>query len=137
MAATSVFKKGSEEYIDSKCDICAKQKNKDEMAEYYCHDCQKHMCTSCLGTHNLFLDDHKVVKGKVDDKDVLTEKCGKHSDEWITFYCRKHDELICRTCKLLDHRSVIFNHHTITTYKSCCFYSSTHFNYSILNEICF
>ena len=113
MATASVYMKGSDDYIDAKCDICAKQ-NTEEIADCYCYNCLKHMCASCLGIHNHVHDDHNVVKGKLDDKDVLTEKCGKHSDELITVYCRKRDELLCRTCQLLDHRSVMLFHYSIT-----------------------
>ena len=122
MASASFFQKGSDEYTDAKCVVCEKQKNKQVIADYYCHDCQKHMCTSCLGMHNYFNDNHKVVKGKVDDKDVLTEKCGKHSDEFITVYCRQHDALLCRQCQLLEHRSVVLHKQKVSTFSKILFF---------------
>ena len=78
------------------------------IADFYCYDCVKHFCSTCLGSHNEFNDYDHVVKGKVEDKDILTEKCGKHFDEFITVYCRQHDVLLCRLCQHQDHRSVNF-----------------------------
>ena len=99
---------GSDEYIDINCTICAKR-NKVVIADFYCFDCVKHMCSDCLGPHNDYNDYHNVIKGKVEDKDILTEKCGKHHDEFITVFCCQHDVLLCRQCHHQDHRSVLFH----------------------------
>lgn len=101
MATKRTLDTGTGKCRDVKCSICAKRKRVTN-AEYYCHDCRKHLCTSCFGTHNELNENHKVVQGLGKDKDVITEKCEKH-EELITFYCRQHKDVLCKKC-CLDHK---------------------------------
>ena len=60
------------------CSVCSKH------AQSHCVDCNKSLCQSCLGSHNTFTKDHKVVDaGEFQSGQVSTEGrlCAVHEEQ--------------------------------------------------------
>ena len=94
----------SEEYIEFPCTVC-ESKGKLKKAGHFCFECVKFMCDNCLSLHKDFGDKHKVLPlNDATIQNIVTERCVKHPGEVITFFCRKHDALLCNTCERNDHR---------------------------------
>ncbi|XP_053390579.1 uncharacterized protein LOC128553454 [Mercenaria mercenaria] len=111
----SSVSKGSEEDFNQECDPCFSD-GQHEDAHGYCVDCKEYLCKRCLEFHqrtNAF-NHHQLL-----DKDnmgfyetastttsqVCTEKCTKHTDEVIKFFCPEHKALGCHDCMIMDHRT--------------------------------
>ncbi|KAL3887886.1 hypothetical protein ACJMK2_000275 [Sinanodonta woodiana] len=94
------------------CDICRKW-NRETSAKSFCKDCKRFLCTLCKEHHNETLSciSHDVVDLSTDyDTSIripslsTIEKCLKHLNKNIEFYCIDHNLLCCNTCGFLEHR---------------------------------
>ncbi|KAL3891956.1 hypothetical protein ACJMK2_004198 [Sinanodonta woodiana] len=94
------------------CDQCIKQ-GKELLATYFCKDCDRSMCMSCMQFHDGFpsLGRHYIIS--VSDgaqscfvtPDMSTiATCNKHSKKRIKFFCGDHETPCCNTCVILEHR---------------------------------
>ncbi|XP_045184601.2 uncharacterized protein LOC123542702 [Mercenaria mercenaria] len=74
-----------------------------------CRECEENMCNTCFRHHlkGKFCRDHVLTDFKtsffIQEKAVNVEKCTKHTDETIKFYCRKHDMVGCGECMIPAH----------------------------------
>ncbi|KAL3887937.1 hypothetical protein ACJMK2_000322 [Sinanodonta woodiana] len=103
----------SEETFDEKfCDFCVKW-NRETSAKSFCKDCKRLMCTLCKEYHNETLSDisHNVIDLSIVYNISIRipslstiEKCIKHLNKNIEFFCMDHSSLCCNTCGFLEHR---------------------------------
>lgn len=134
MATGEQVESWSEEYIDYQCCIC-KTNSKVISASDYCFDCQKYLCSACLSVHNTFSDKHNVLEvTEVNFQKILTERCDKHPDELIKYYCREHEALLCNTCGLLDHKKCEDLKHIIDSAEELCDDHNIHVNPKVLRS---
>lgn len=92
------------------CAACLRDNDNVE-AKHWCCDCAEALCEDCGKVHkkSRFTTSHKLIRLR----DVKNTKsflmatsflCDLHSDLRVTFYCNRHDQLICQTCLLQTHK---------------------------------
>ncbi|WAR04384.1 TRI33-like protein [Mya arenaria] len=96
-----------DEIHDFSCSVC-KDDNLNIEAEYFCGDCSKYYCDTCLTFHAKLLKHHVVLGRKdvdmwVGQGDALVA-CALHPPKVIELLCEDHDELCCHLCVSLNHR---------------------------------
>ncbi|XP_053398348.1 transcription intermediary factor 1-beta-like [Mercenaria mercenaria] len=77
-------------------------------ADGLCQECKEYMCRTCFHHHlkakycraHVLLDLSEAEHTNTSREDV--EKCEKHKNETVRFYCRKHDQVGCGDCMLFD-----------------------------------
>ncbi|XP_071795869.1 uncharacterized protein [Asterias amurensis] len=88
-----------------------------------CVDCEANFCKTCLEYHaKIKLNrHHRVVnaagssnEGSRDQKKTCSQKCRKHTDQELCFYCDTCDLLVCLKCVVFDHRA---QNHKLTEIK--------------------
>ena len=94
------------------CDYC-RYDHKDVRATSRCLECQDDMCNACTGAHRRtkITRTHQVApyeqiqNGRYhhDIRSFQQVFCRKHSEEPLTIFCFKCDQLICRECKVSKH----------------------------------
>ncbi|XP_071786922.1 uncharacterized protein [Asterias amurensis] len=79
-----------------------------------CVDCDANYCKTCLDHHAKLkaISHHQIVNAvgssneRPKDKDKTeTQKCRKHTDQELCFYCDTCELLVCPKCAVLDHRA--------------------------------
>ncbi|XP_071787521.1 uncharacterized protein [Asterias amurensis] len=79
-----------------------------------CVDCDANYCKTCLDQHTKLkaISHHQIVNAagasteRPKDKDKTeAQKCRKHTDQELCFYCDTCDLLVCPKCAVLDHRA--------------------------------
>jgi hypothetical protein len=97
--------------LDDDTELCepCQEGNMSTQADGYCNDCGENMCQACFQSHvkmrlgrNHVLG--AVVAGRKQGTQSSSEKCKKHTSEFIKYYCRNHDFVGCGHCLLFDHR---------------------------------
>ena len=84
-------------------------------AEGYCATCREYLCNLCFKCHlrPTPTRSHKLLsKAEMPNKqrtqtvleDDYHERCRKHADKYIEYFCQKHDHVGCSACITLDHR---------------------------------
>ncbi|KAL3887934.1 hypothetical protein ACJMK2_000319 [Sinanodonta woodiana] len=95
------------------CEFCLKW-NRETSAKSFCKDCRRFLCTLCKEHHNETLSriSHDVIDLSTDyDTSIripslsTIEKCLKHLNKSIKFFCMDHSSLCCNTCGFLEHRT--------------------------------
>ena len=95
--------------METICDPCS-EKNKRLVAEKYCSDCEKKLCTECTKLHlrrKAFRSHHVIDLSSVGLRIPPSSKinCEIHTDVLIDYFCSQHDVLCCRACLSDSHRS--------------------------------
>ena len=116
----------AESNVLNRCEQCAEREGVVEdvisVVIGYCQDCEEHLCESCFGQHKIPKPcrNHKVVKindleyeavksdiGQITNTsktpDVIDEKCPKHKNSTMEFYCKNHYTASCVYCYVDDH----------------------------------
>ncbi|XP_071787249.1 uncharacterized protein [Asterias amurensis] len=79
-----------------------------------CVDCDANYCKTCLENHARLkaISHHQIVNAvgsshvRPKDKDKTeTQKCRKHTDQELCFYCDTCELLVCLKCAVFDHRA--------------------------------
>ncbi|XP_071787425.1 uncharacterized protein [Asterias amurensis] len=79
-----------------------------------CVDCDANYCKTCLENHAKLkvIRHHEIVNAvgssneRPKDKDKTeTQKCRKHTDQELCFYCDTCELLVCLKCAVFDHRA--------------------------------
>ena len=89
------------------CNHC-EEDGKTIFAKIFCFSCQKYLCCACEKHHEKFFRNHKVAG---DDKMPNEEgqwrfiPCDKHPKDKVEFYCQKDNEVFCKYCKVLRHKT--------------------------------
>lgn len=112
----SVLKSSTEDF-DYKCDPCHSDKQVVEAAGF-CVTCQEYLCKSCFKfhqktsalKHHELLDEVSMLtsarrEGTNSVPEIFTERCSTHKDEFIKFFCPRHETLGCTDCITLNHRT--------------------------------
>ncbi|XP_052215630.1 uncharacterized protein LOC127834081 isoform X2 [Dreissena polymorpha] len=102
--------RGSDLFFDFSCYTC-KGNDRTTEAEFYCEDCSKVYCGTCLEYHNFLYQKHVTLDKKnfsnwpVSDStfDVL-EQCKVHKDRKLEILCEDHSELMCTVCHVYNHK---------------------------------
>ncbi|XP_053389245.1 E3 ubiquitin-protein ligase TRIM33-like [Mercenaria mercenaria] len=92
------------------CEPCEVENTKTQ-ANGSCRECKEYMCTTCFRHHlkgkmcrnHVLLPIGKLSSMSLDSSKETVEKCEKHDNEPIKFYCRKHDIVGCGDCIVLGH----------------------------------
>ncbi|XP_053384620.1 uncharacterized protein LOC123537365 [Mercenaria mercenaria] len=110
----SSVSKGSAEDFNHGCDPCLID-GQHEDAHGYCVDCKEYLCKNCFKFHQRTkaLNHHQLLdKTNIDEyksssttSQVCTEKCTRHTNEVIKFFCPEHKALGCPDCMIMDHRT--------------------------------
>ncbi|XP_071786907.1 uncharacterized protein [Asterias amurensis] len=83
-----------------------------------CVDCEVNFCKTCLTIHAKLKSHrhHQIVDAvgssleQTKDKDkAAAQKCRKHTDQELCFYCDTCDLLVCLKCAVFDHRATNHN----------------------------
>ncbi|XP_053386841.1 E3 ubiquitin-protein ligase TRIM71-like [Mercenaria mercenaria] len=98
------------EEFEKECEPC-KGENVATTANGICRECEEYMCNTCFRHHlkakqcrNHVLVDTQCLSLKVAHKSAENvEKCNRHTNEQIKFYCRTHDIVGCGECMIPDH----------------------------------
>ncbi|KAL3887930.1 hypothetical protein ACJMK2_000315 [Sinanodonta woodiana] len=94
------------------CDLCLKW-NRETSANSFCKDCKRFLCKLCKENHNETLSgtSHDVVDLSTNyDTSIriprlfAIEKCHRHLNKNIEFFCMDHTLLCCNKCGFLEHR---------------------------------
>ena len=82
----------------------------------YCVECEAFLCEFCSSAHKRMKSykEHNVLPLSKIHSDVLKPstkpvKCSKHPEEDSNLYCKTCQQLICRDCTLVEHRSHDFH----------------------------
>ena len=99
------------------CEPCRVKIKKQQEAVGFCEDCFEYLCSNCVETHKqgriLRTHAHNILQGKAmprfasNDFEDNYERCSCKFGV-VKFYCKDHNCLICKTCKLHTHRSCRF-----------------------------
>ncbi|KAL3887931.1 hypothetical protein ACJMK2_000316 [Sinanodonta woodiana] len=109
---SSVLDVSVETFGEKFCDLCLKW-NRETSAKSFCKDCKRFLCTLCKEHHNETLSriSHDVIDLSTDyDTSIRIprlssiEKCLRHLNKSIKFFCMDHNILCCNTCGFLEHR---------------------------------
>ncbi|XP_053384621.1 E3 ubiquitin-protein ligase TRIM33-like [Mercenaria mercenaria] len=110
----SSVSKGSAEDFNHECDPCLSD-GLHEDAHGYCVDCKEYLCKNCFKFHQrtkvfnqhqlLDKDDMGFYETASTPSQVSTEKCTRHANEVIKFFCPEHKALGCHDCMTMDHRT--------------------------------
>ncbi|XP_052258276.1 uncharacterized protein LOC127862997 isoform X1 [Dreissena polymorpha] len=96
------------------CTICEKERSVEIDADFYCENCLKYFCRTCINSHRQhgwwFYKKSPYGKDKI-MKWPLSKKmetslliCIIHKGEKLTMYCTDHNHLCCSRCVELNHR---------------------------------
>ncbi|XP_045193194.2 E3 ubiquitin-protein ligase TRIM33-like [Mercenaria mercenaria] len=96
--------------VDVLCEPCHAENTKTK-ANGVCRECKEYMCTACFRHHlkaklcrnHVLLPTVELSSMSLDSSTEDVEKCGKHDNEPIKFYCRTHDIVGCGDCIVLGH----------------------------------
>ena len=96
------------------CEPCADSGNKID-AEGSCKECAENMCSKCFQHHrkgricrnHVFLNDEYtgLFSSSTGTSGLLQDKCSKHVEENIKFYCSKHETIGCGDCMISEHKT--------------------------------
>ncbi|XP_045174686.2 uncharacterized protein LOC123535981 [Mercenaria mercenaria] len=110
----SSVSKGPAEDLNQECDPCLSD-GQHEDAHGNCVDCKEYLCKNCLKFHQktkalnhhqlLNIDNMGEQKSPSTTSQACPEKCTRHADKVIQFFCREHKELGCHVCMTIDHRT--------------------------------
>ena len=101
----------AQETTRAQCEKCTKA-----LAEGFCRDCQKLVCTKCTEEHSLCEDfaDHKIVSESLTQATAEASKmispadkvsyCPRHTKTALKLYCSTCSELICMDCTIRFHK---------------------------------
>ena len=99
------------------CEPCRLTIKKEVNANGFCEDCLEYLCSGCVETHRkgkiLRTHAHTILIGKEMPRfsssgDDLYEMC--HCKLGVVrYFCKDHNILICKTCKVHSHRSCRFS----------------------------
>ncbi|XP_052246087.1 uncharacterized protein LOC127854942 [Dreissena polymorpha] len=110
--STSSLYEGSDIILEYCCSTCEEGGKKIE-AECYCAKCDKLYCDKCIPLHKQLFTAHEVHgKGELSVWPLgqkarsILEKCKRHKDEKVNFFCANHNQLCCSTC-LVSHRKCV------------------------------
>ncbi|WAR19750.1 hypothetical protein MAR_001588, partial [Mya arenaria] len=77
-------------------------------AKYFCGNCSKYYCDTCLTLHAKLLKEHIVIGRKDVDMRVVQRDalvtCELHPSKVLELLCEDHAELCCNLCVSLHHR---------------------------------
>ena len=97
--------------LNTSCDSCTRI-DENSPATKWCVDCEDALCINCVKAHkgNRICMTHHVIDIEVistSPGEVLTtqEKCSRHPDFIMDFFCNQHHVMCCRNCMSEDHRS--------------------------------
>ena len=97
--------------LNTSCDPCNRI-DENSPATKWCVDCEDALCMNCIKAHkgNRVTMAHHVIDIEVISTlpgEVLTtqEKCSRHPDFIMDFFCNQHHVICCRNCMSEDHRS--------------------------------
>ena len=71
----------------------------------HCLDCNKSICNHCLGSHNVFTQDHKIVTIKDFATGQATTEgrfCSIHDNVPVRYYCETEEKQVCVDCVSLN-----------------------------------
>ena len=90
------------------CNMCTE----DDPATAHCSTCGNFLCDFCLKSHKRQVNyrSHKIISLDELDKESIRSldrpnHCDTHVGEVLKLYCTTCDQLICRDCTIVDHRS--------------------------------
>lgn len=94
------------------CELCQEEDVKIN-AVGVCKECEEYMCDTCFRHHlkaklcrnHVLVDIGERPTDMLQAKDVDVEKCKKHDNEVIKFYCRTHDTVGCGDCIIFEHKN--------------------------------
>ncbi|XP_053389347.1 uncharacterized protein LOC128552344 [Mercenaria mercenaria] len=68
-----------------------------------CENCSGIVCPVCDELHEklLIFKNHKIVRIGGSHMTI----CVKHQNKGLDYYCQDHEEILCSTCAVVDHRS--------------------------------
>lgn len=99
MADTAIF----EQPTGLHCEFCQKDGKWNQSAAGFCEECVTFFCSTCLKYHEKFHPNHvKQVQENL-PMDLYSEKCPKHPEEMIKFFCQSCETTACATCKVSNH----------------------------------
>ena len=99
----------SDMLYDYTCSPCTEDGLNSE-ATYYCSQCAKLFCDSCIILHNKILRSHSVLDRTDLSKwcipKVLSgfEICERHEGKELEMFCCDHDKVCCSVCISVEHR---------------------------------
>ena len=98
------------------CEPCRLKIKKEQEATGFCEDCFEYLCSGCVETHKkgriLRTHAHNILQGK-----EMPRFTGSEEDAYemcrcklgvVRYFCKDHNIVICKTCKLYTHRSCRF-----------------------------
>ncbi|WAQ97290.1 hypothetical protein MAR_029980, partial [Mya arenaria] len=92
---------------DFECSLCLED-NVNTEAKFFCKNCSKGYCVTCVIHHNKLFKKHAVLGRNDVDKWVgqgnALETCDLHPTKVIEMVCEDHMELCCSICVSLNHR---------------------------------
>ena len=103
----------SDEILQRACRPCQGDGETKE-AKYFCEVCKDYLCFDCRNDHKTLkaTKHHSIVAvqetkgtGSTATKGAFVILCTCDQKRAVEVYCEKHDEVICRTCETIKHRS--------------------------------
>ena len=100
------------------CEPCRVKIKKEQEAVGFCEECFEYLCNSCVETHKkgriMRTQAHNILQGTAMPRftsneffDDAYERC-KCKFGVVKYFCKEHNCLICKTCKINNHRSCKF-----------------------------
>jgi hypothetical protein len=97
--------------LNTSCDPCNRG-DENSPATKWCLDCEDALCIVCVKAHKVSKASmsHHVIDIEAISTlsgEVLTtqEKCSRHPDFIMDFFCNQHHLICCRNCMSEEHRS--------------------------------
>ncbi|XP_045197824.2 E3 ubiquitin/ISG15 ligase TRIM25-like isoform X2 [Mercenaria mercenaria] len=77
-----------------------------KVSEFFavCEDCAGNLCSRCTSLHEelKLFKDHDIIRISLDSDH---RNCSKHLDKKVDYVCIHHNELLCSTCVVVNHRT--------------------------------
>ena len=78
---------------------CSCEKHKEEIAFYFCKNCNIYMCNKCYDYHSKLFQNHVLFKVDNDNQEIFSGFCNEQNHfEILEFFCKNHNKLCCSSC---------------------------------------
>jgi len=109
---SDTFSAGSDDATTLYCQPCG-----NVLADAFCRDCSEYLCSACSSVHEKLgiTKNHALLKGAAmptsfhgKGKPGLHagsfQKCPKHPEKKLKFFCQMHETVCCMACSVVDHK---------------------------------
>ena len=85
--------------MEHKNKSCSFENHQEEIANFYCKNCNIYMCNKCYEYHSKLFKNHFLYKTDKDNQELFTGYCSLENHfNLLEFFCKNHNVLCCSSC---------------------------------------